>query len=128
MEQKQTHKGFMFFPDLAEMQDFDAGLMCEIYDGIEVEARIISDPKTDNLIFLCDLHNTDTDWGGNFRCFLYNDKKMLGTFTYLKEANLPQEKIDGSYTMTKKKFKAHGITLVDGKAQYGFYMEFDTIL
>lgn len=127
MAQKQTHKGFMFFPDLAEMQNFDADLMCESYSGIEVEARIISNPKADNLIFLCDLQNTDTDWGGNFRCFLYNDRKMLGTFNYLKEANLAQERIDGSYTMNKKKFKSHGVTLVDGKPQYGYYMEFDVI-
>ncbi len=128
MEQKPTHKGFMFFPDLAEMNSFDKELMCEIYSHIEVEARIIANPKGDNFIFLCDLKNTDEDWGGNFRCFLYKDvPKMLGKFTYLKEANLPQEIIDGIFKMTKKKFTAHGIAFTEGKPQYGFYMEFETI-
>ena len=130
MENKSTHKGFMFFPYLVDMEIEDRGLVFEAYhkDRVLAEVRIIVNPKADNYIFLCDLPNTPDSWGGSFRGFLYKDvPKILGTFTYVKEASLPQEKIDGTYEMTTDKFSARGISLTNGRPQDGFYMEFETI-
>ena len=49
--------------------------------------------------------------------------KILGKFTYLKEANLPDEKIDDVFEMENGNFSVQGISLWDSKPQYGFYME-----
>jgi hypothetical protein len=120
--------GVMFFPFLIDMEVADKELVFAAYDKIPVEARIIANPKADNYIFLCNLPNAPDSWGGNFRCFLYKDvPKILGTFTYFIEAARKPEKIDGTYKMTDEKFSASGMVLLDGKAEDGFYMEFERV-
>ncbi len=123
MAHKPTHYGIIFYPDVSEITTLSDEAILD-YEGYEIEACIIKYPNADNLIFLADIDNTDEDYGGHFRCFLYpQDNKILGTFKYLKEANLPDEKIDGRYELNEDIVKIWGSVWVEGSLSYGIYAE-----
>lgn len=123
MSLKPTHYGIMVYLDVSEIGTLNDATILD-REGYEIEASIVKNPNGDNLIFLADIDNTDEDWGGHFRCFLYPaDNKILGTFKYVKEANSSDEKIDGSYSLKDDVVKIWGKVWVENTLKYGLYTE-----
>jgi hypothetical protein len=129
MTLQYTHKGFVVYPELKDISVFNKDAVLELYEHIPMDVRLISNPKADcDFLFLCDVPSSEVNWGGTFRCFLYKkDKKMLGSFHYVIESNLSEEKINGEYKMYKNIFSAKGIIFRNAIPYYGFYMELQKI-
>ncbi len=119
-----THIGFLLYPDVADIKDYDREYIQTNYtERIVISAKIFKVESSPYSRLICDLQNTDDDWGGVFKCWLYDDGKILGTFDYLKEANLPSEKIDGIYKLDNKLFWSIGLLYEGGEPFSGFYID-----
>jgi hypothetical protein len=128
MIKNATHSGFIVFPDLEEMKNIVHEHPVRVPQDLALEARIFPNPEGEGMIFLADLPTSDTGWGGSFRCFLYPDNKKLGTYEYVKEANLPSQKIDGFYSFVDDKFISTSHVLEQGgKKLYGMFIELEKI-
>ncbi len=124
MISKASYKGYLSFLDLHDMANLSPDFL-QALPKTNINGTIVKNPSADNLIFLCDLQTHDAGWGGTFRCFLYPDSKVLGSYQYLKEANKPDDKIDGDYDMGDDNVVLTVKVLKNGTPSYGvfFYLE-----
>lgn len=80
------------------------------------------DPADRHYTLIWDFPGDDNNWPGSYKCFLYEDKRILGHFHYVKEAKMDDEKVDGTYTMYADKLRVHGHFIADGEKCGGLHM------
>ena len=121
-----NYVGFIIFPDLKDYESIDEEIISS-YEKSPVEAKKIKmDAKDTHYSLIWDFVGEGSLYGGNFKCFLYNDKKIAGHFHYVKEANMESESVNGTYTMYADKIKVNGVAYLNNVKQYGIYMYLET--
>jgi hypothetical protein len=116
--------GFLIYPNAWEITSFKfyeqvlkAFYVTRLTGG---KIATAAEPKTKSVLF--DFDERDQQyWPGFVRGFLYADKKFLGKAHYVSEANIPAERLEGTYRFVQTALEVKGFWFDQKNNKIGFY-------